>query len=138
MLNRFSETAALHISYQRELHLNNRNYKPGLKGRLDQYLSNPLLNSQGDTSKHHQTVITCYSYLCPFSRKCSTKTLRPSKVSIRKCLRFLPDETKPIGTLSELALDLLSATEQRGEKLSNRTKSILDQYRPNGPLRQRL
>ena len=69
MLNRFSETAALHVSYQRELHLNNRNYKPGLKGRLDQYLSNPLLNSQGDTSKHHQTVITCYSYHCPFSRK---------------------------------------------------------------------
>ena len=129
---------ALHNSYPKELQLNNKNYESELRTRLDQYLSKPFLTSQGDTNKHHQSVITCYSYHCPFSRKCVIKTQRPSKVSIRQCLRFLPEEAKPFGTLSALALDLLSATEQRGEELSKRTKSILDQYRPNGPLRQRL
>ncbi|HJO60890.1 MAG TPA: hypothetical protein QF838_09185 [SAR202 cluster bacterium] len=118
--------------------MNNKNYRPELKGRLDRYVSKSILASPGNTNKKHETVITCYSYHCPLSRKCNIKTQRPSKVSIRKCLRFHPEETKPFGTLSELALDLLSAAEQRGEKLSKRTKSILDQYRPTGPLRQGL
>jgi len=118
--------------------LNNKPHETDLKARLDQYLSNPLLNSRDGSNKHHQTVITGYSYHCPFSRKCSIKTQRPSKVPIRKCLRFLPEETKPFRTLSELALDLLSATEQSGGEASERTKSILGQYRPSGPLRQQV
>lgn len=66
------------------------------------------------------------------------KTKKPSRISVRKCLRFLPEKDKPAATLSELALDLLSSREQNGGEVSAQTKSILNEYRPSGPLRQTL
>ena len=115
-----------------------KNYGPELNKRLDKLLSKPLADITGNKKLNHVTVATCYSYYCPFARTCVNKTKKPSKISVRKCLRFLPDKDKPAATLSELALDLLSSREQKGGMLSSQTKSILNEYRPSGPLRQTL
>ncbi|MBS21751.1 MAG: hypothetical protein CL739_06620 [Chloroflexi bacterium] len=115
-----------------------KNFEPELNERLDKLLSKPLSDIIGNKKQNHVTMVTCYSYYCPFSRKCVNKTKNPSKISVRKCLRFLPGNDKASAPLSELALDLLSSIEQNGGNLSAQTRSILNEYRPSGPLRQAL
>ena len=109
-----------------------------LKERIDRYLDKSLQEAPSETNNNHLTVVNCLSYYCPFSRKCANKTERPSKIPIRKCLRFTPKDDTAVFPLSEFALDLLSVQEQKGEPISKQTKLLLDKYRPNGPLKQRI
>ena len=114
-----------------------RTHSTDLKKRLDHYLYKAVSDSPVETN-HHLSVVNCFSYYCPFSRKCANKTVKPSKISIRKCLRFLPKGAESVVPLSDLALDLLSTREQNGNPINEKTRLILYQYRPNGPLRETL
>lgn len=132
-----SGTVALYHS-SLELCMKKTSHNTQLKERIDRYLDKSFPKAPTETNNNHVSVVNCLSYYCPFSRKCVNKTERPSKIPIRKCLRFSPNDNTAVFPLSEFALDLLSVQEQKGEPISRQTKLLLDKYRPNGPLKQRI
>lgn len=54
---------------------------------------------------------------------------------MRKCIRYMPKHLRIRPALSQLALDLLAKQRQVGGKLTQRATAILDEHRPDGPLR---
>lgn len=54
---------------------------------------------------------------------------------MRKCIRYMPKHLRIRPALSQLALDLLAKQRQIGKKLTQETTAILDEHRPDGPLR---
>lgn len=78
----------------------------------------------------------CYAYMCPYAYGCSEKTNRPAQVMMRRCMRYMPEAMRIRPALSDHALDLLAKQREDGAALAGRTTAILDEYRPNGPVRK--
>ncbi len=53
-----------------------------------------------------------------------------------RCMRYLPEALRVPPAVSDFALDILACHREKGEKLSADTGMILDEMRPNGPLRR--
>ena len=84
---------------------------------------------------YRETTI-CYAYMCPYAYACSERASRPAQVLMRRCMRYMPESLRIKPALSDLALDLLAKQRQDGHALSPTTTAILDQFRPNGPIRK--
>ena len=56
---------------------------------------------------------------------------------MRRCMRYKPEELRIRPGISDHALDLLAKRRKSGEPLAAQTTAILDELRPDGPLRKR-
>ena len=65
------------------------------------------------------------------------KSARPAQVMSRRCMRYMPEGLRIQPGMSDLALDVLARQRDSGVTLSPATTTILDRFRPNGPLRAR-
>ena len=112
---------------------------PGaLEKPLKAHLSRHVAPSTSRVPPIYRETTMCYSYMCQYAYGCAEKTSRPAQVMMRRCMRYMPDELRIEPGVSDLALDLLAKRRQGGEQLSKETTAILDQYRPNGPMRKRI
>jgi hypothetical protein len=84
----------------------------------------------------YRETTKCFAYMCGYAYGCSERAERPAQVLMRRCMRYMPESLRIKPALSDLALDLLARQRQRGDLLSAGTKSVLDQLRPNGPMRR--
>jgi hypothetical protein len=55
---------------------------------------------------------------------------------MRRCMRYMPEQLRIKPALSEFSLDLLAKHRENGEGLSKQTTAILDEHRPDGPVRK--
>ena len=94
-----------------------------------------LAPSRSSVRPIHQEVTVCYAYMCPYAYACTQKSPRPSRVLVRRCFRYMPEEMRPEQSLSELSLDLLARRRKSGRRLSAQARSLLDRVRPDGPIR---
>lgn len=74
--------------------------------------------------------------MCIYAYGCTEKTNRPAQVMMRRCMRYIPEELRIQPGVSDLALDLLAKRRNAGDNLASETTAILDDLRPNGPLRK--
>ena len=112
---------------------------PGaLEKSLDTHLSRHVAPSTSHVPPIYRETTMCYSYMCQYAYGCTEKTNRPAQVMMRRCMRYMPDDLRIAPGVSDLALDLLAKRRQEGKKLSKETTAILDQYRPNGPIRKSI
>ncbi len=112
---------------------------PGaLEKPLEAHLSRHVAPSTSRVPPIYRETTMCYSYMCPYAYGCAEKTNRPAQVMMRRCMRYMPDDLRIEPGVSDLALDLLAKRRQEGKKLSKETTAILDQFRPNGPMRKRI
>jgi hypothetical protein len=110
---------------------------PGAIDRpLDQFMSNHMPPSSSRVPPIYRETTLCYAYMCSYAYGCSERTNRPSQVLMRRCMRYMPEAIRIKPGLSDLALDLLAKRREAGELLSPVTSTILDELRPNGPLRK--
>ena len=105
------------------------------QARLKGYLDARLPPSQSSVRPLHQEVTVCYAYMCPYAYSCAQKSARPARVLIRRCFRYMPEEMRPPQALSDLALDLMARRRRSGGRLSAEARTMLDELRPDGPLR---
>ena len=109
-------------------------------GSMDRRLNKPLSRRMPPSTSRvpsiYREITICYAYMCSYAYGCSEKTVRPAQVLQRRCMRYLPDSLKIKPALSDLALDLLAKHRQAGSRLSAETTSILDEFRPLGPIRK--
>ena len=104
--------------------------------RLDKFLSNHMSPSASRVPAIYRETTTCHAYMCIYAYGCSEKTSRPARVMMRRCMRYMPEELRIKPGVSDLALDLLAKRRKAGGKLASETNAILDDLRPNGPLRK--
>ena len=110
---------------------------PGqLEERLDDYLGRRMAPSSSRVPPIYRETTVCYAYMCPYAYACSEKASRPAQVLMRRCMRYMPESMRIKPALSDLALDLLAKHRQQGESLSPATTAVLDEFRPNGPIRK--
>ncbi len=114
----------------------NRSTPSHLDAPLETYLTTRLPPSASSISPIYRETTICYSYMCPFAYGCTEKAARPAQVMKRRCMRYLPESMRIEPGLSEHALDLLAKRRGSGDKLSATTTAILDQLRPDGPIRK--
>lgn len=103
---------------------------------LDQFVSAHMQPSTSRVPAIYRELTTCYAYMCPYAYGCAEKTRRPAQVMMRRCMRYRPEEVRIRPGVSDYALDLLAARRQSGQPISPETAAILDELRPNGPLRK--
>ena len=84
----------------------------------------------------YREATTCYAYMCPYAYGCTEKTGRPAQVLMRRCMRYKPEDLRIRAGISDYALDLLAKRRKSGESFAAETTAILDELRPNGPLRK--
>jgi hypothetical protein len=84
----------------------------------------------------YRETTKCFAYMCVYAYGCSERADRPAQVLMRRCMRYMPEALRIKPALSDLALDLLAQQRQRGEPLAAGTTAVLDQLRPNGPIRR--
>ena len=104
---------------------------------LDTSLERRLAPSESRVPSLYRETTICYAYMCAYAYGCSEKTTRPAQVLMRRCMRYMPESLRVQPGMSDLALDILARQRQAGEALSAATTSILDQFRPDGPVRMR-
>ena len=104
--------------------------------QLDDFTSARIAPSSSRVSPIHREITTCYAYMCPYAYGCTEKTRRPAQVLMRRCMRYKPEELRIRAGVSDYVLDLLAKRRTSGEDLSARTTAILDDLRPDGPLRK--
>ena len=107
-----------------------------LDSPLNTFLSSRLAPSESSVPALYRETTICYAYMCSYAYGCTEKTARPAQVLTRRCIRYLPDELKIKSGLSDLALDLLARRRQRGQRLGPATAALLDEHRPDGPMRK--
>ena len=103
---------------------------------LDAFLGSRLAPSASSVTALYRETTICYAYMCSYAYGCTEKTARPAQVLTRRCMRYLPDELRIKTGLSDLALDLLARRLQRGQRMSPATAALLDEHRPDGPVRK--
>ena len=74
--------------------------------------------------------------MCVYAYGCTQRARRPAQVLMRRCMRYMPDHLRVKPKLSDHALDLLAAQRQAGVEHARETTAILDEHRPEGPLRR--
>ena len=104
--------------------------------RLDKFLNNHMAPSTSRVPAIYRETTTCHAYMCIYAYGCSEKTKRPAQVMMRRCMRYMPEELRIRAGVSDLALDLLAKRRKTGGNLTSQTTAILDELRPNGPLRK--
>lgn len=110
---------------------------PGaIEKQVDDHISTRMAPSTSRVPSVYRETTICYSYMCPYAYGCSEKSGRPAQVMMRRCMRYMPESLRIRPGLSDFALDLLARRRDSGELLSASTTAILDQHRPNGPLRK--
>ena len=111
-----------------------------LPQRLDEPLEASLGARMAPSSSRvpdiYRETTKCYAYMCGYAYGCSERADRPAQVLMRRCMRYMPESLRIKPALSDLALDLLARQRQRGDPLSAGTRSVLDQLRPDGPIRR--
>ncbi len=103
---------------------------------LDDFIGTHIAPSASRVPAIHREVTTCYAYMCPYAYGCTEKTRRPAQVLMRRCMRYKPEELRIRPGVSDYVLDLLAKKRSSGEDLSSETAAILDDLRPDGPLRK--
>ena len=103
---------------------------------LDDFVGSHVAPSESRVSPLHREITTCYAYMCPYAYGCTEKTRRPAQVLMRRCMRYKPEELRIRPGVSDHVLDLLAKKRSSGEDLSAKTAAILDDLRPDGPLRK--
>ena len=106
------------------------------KTPLTRFLGTRMPPSSSRVPDIYRETTKCFAYMCGYAYGCSERTDRPAQVLMRRCMRYMPESLRVKPALSDLALDLLARQRQRGDPLSAGTKSVLDQLRPNGPVRR--
>ena len=113
-----------------------------LPGQTDQslndFVSTRLAPSSSRVPEIYREVTVCYAYMCSYAYRCVEKTPRPAQVLMRRCMRYLPRSMRVEPALSDFALDLIARRRQAGERLSPAATAILDEFRPDGPIRKRV
>ena len=107
-----------------------------LEKQLERHLANRMAPSTSRVPAIYRETTICYSYMCPYAYGCSEKTNRPAQVMMRRCMRYMPESLRIRPGMSDMALDILARLREQGELLSAHTTSVLDEVRPNGPLRK--
>ena len=111
---------------------------PGnVEERLRQSLDQRMPPSTSRVPAHFRETTICYAYMCPYAYGCNEKSSRPAQVLARRCMRYMPEPLRVRPGMSDLALDVLARQRKSGVALSPATNTILDKFRPNGPLRSR-
>ena len=109
-------------------------------GRLDRppknYLATRMAPSTSSVPAVYRETTICYAYMCSYAYGCSERAARPSQVLMRRCMRYMPEALRIKPALSEFALDLLARRRQSGQCLGQTTTAVLDELRPDGPLRK--
>ena len=103
---------------------------------LDDFVSTHMPPSSSRVPPIYRETTTCYAYMCPFAYGCREKTTRPANVMMRRCMRYMPEQLRIKAGVSDFALDLLAKRRKSGDKLASATTAILDDLRPNGPIRK--
>ena len=103
---------------------------------LDDFVGTHLAPSSSRVPPIHREITTCYAYMCPYAYGCTEKTRRPAQVLMRRCMRYKPEDLRIRAGVSEYALDLLAKRRKSGDGLAAETTAILDELRPDGPLRK--
>ena len=110
---------------------------PGsIEAHLETSLSGRMPPSSSTVRDIHRETTVCYAYMCVYAYGCTEKSVRPAKVMMRRCMRYLPESVRIAPGLSDYALDLLASLRERGELVTPATIELLDRLRPNGPIRR--
>ncbi len=107
-----------------------------IEQKLDRALGRRMPPSESRVPAHYRETTICYAYMCPYAYGCNEKSRRPAQVMTRRCMRYMPEGLRIRPGMSDLALDLLARQRDAGVALSPATTTILDRFRPNGPLRR--
>ena len=103
---------------------------------LDDFTSAHVAPSSSRVPSIHREITTCYAYMCPYAYGCTEKTRRPAQVLMRRCMRYKPEELRIRPGVSDHVLDLLASRRGSDEGIAAETAAILDELRPDGPLRK--
>ncbi len=103
---------------------------------LDEFVNTHLQPSTSRVPPIYRELTTCYAYMCPYAYGCAEKTQRPAQVMMRRCMRYRPEDIRIRPGISDYALDLLAKRRKSGDSLAAETTAILDDLRPNGPIRK--
>ena len=103
---------------------------------LDEFLSVHMPPSSSRVPPLYRETTKCISYMCVYAYGCAERTERPAQVLMRRCMRYMPERLRVVPKVSEFALDLLAKQRQAGVEHGQETAAILDEYRPDGPLRR--
>ena len=105
---------------------------------LREFLTKRLPPSESSISLVHRETTICYAYMCQYAYGCTEKSTRPAQVLTRRCMRYQPEAMRIEPGLSDHLLDTLARHQAKGEQLTPNTTAILDELRPNGPIRKGL
>ena len=103
---------------------------------LKDFLNTRMPPSTSRVPPIYRETTKCIAYMCVYAYGCSERTDRSAQVMMRRCMRYMPESLRVKPKLSDFALDLLARQRQRGVEHANETSAILDQYRPDGPIRR--
>ena len=107
-----------------------------LEQALDDFVSSRLRPSESRVPPLYRETTRCIPYMCVYAYGCTQRARRPAQVLMRRCMRYMPDHLRVKPKLSDYALDLLAAQRQAGVEHARETTAILDEHRPEGPLRR--
>ena len=105
------------------------------QARLSSFLGDRLSPSRSTVRALHRETTVCCAYMCTYAYACDQKSERQSKVLLRRCMRYMPQEMRATPAVSDMALDLLAARREAGGRVSTEAGLLLDRVRPKGPLR---
>ena len=103
---------------------------------LEESLASSLPPSSSRVSPLYRETTVCYPYMCAYAYGCGERANRPAQVLMRRCMRYMPESKRVRPAISDFALDLLAKRRSAGQRLSAVTSGILDQFRPDGPIRK--
>ncbi len=113
-----------------------RQRTPPFDKALDDFLTTRLPPSASGVQPLYRETTRCIAYMCVYAYGCAERADRAAQVMTRRCMRYMPDSLRVKPKLSDFALDLLAKQRQAGVELGAETTAILDEHRPNGPLRK--
>ena len=103
---------------------------------LEQFLSTHVAPSDSRVPALYRETTKCIAYMCVYAYGCTERTNRPAQVMMRRCMRYIPEGLRIKPKLSDFALDLLAKQRQSGVQHRQETSAILDEHRPEGPIRR--
>ena len=107
-----------------------------LNEQLERFLGAHVAPSTSRVPPIYRETTKCIAYMCVYAYGCSERTNRPAQVMMRRCMRYVPEELRIQPKLSDFALDLLAKQRQDGVEHRRETSALLDEHRPNGPVRR--
>ena len=107
-----------------------------MEKQLRESLSVHMPPSSSAVPPIYRETTKCIAYMCVYAYGCSERTRRPSQVMMRRCMRYMPENLRVRPKLSDYALDLLAKQRQSGARMASETFAILDEHRPDGPIRR--